>query len=146
MAQQALRACELYKFWCLGSLRAKPRLLQLLVDYRDPDSETFHIDTMLFSIENEDIYFIIGVSQWGEVCKEERSQILIGEESILLTHVKWERNKVADAMANAGVESEYSFHAETKEDGGKTHQIWSSYSKLADDDARHNTLHSACEW
>ena len=27
MAQQALCACGLYKFWCLGSLRAKPRLL-----------------------------------------------------------------------------------------------------------------------
>ena len=33
MAQQALRACGLYKFWCLSSLRAKTRLLQLLVDY-----------------------------------------------------------------------------------------------------------------
>ena len=33
MAQQLLWACGLYKFWCLGSLRAKPRLLQLLVDY-----------------------------------------------------------------------------------------------------------------
>ena len=33
MAQQVLRACGLYKFWHLGSLRAKPRLLQLLVDY-----------------------------------------------------------------------------------------------------------------
>ena len=33
IAQQALRACELYKFWCLGGLRAKPRLLQMLVDY-----------------------------------------------------------------------------------------------------------------
>ena len=33
MDQQALRACGLYKFWHLGSLRAKPRLLQLLVDY-----------------------------------------------------------------------------------------------------------------
>ena len=41
MAQQALQACGLYKFWCLGSLRAKPRLLQLLVDYWDPKSETF---------------------------------------------------------------------------------------------------------
>ena len=39
MAQQALRACGLYKFWCLGGLRAKPRLLQ--VDYWDPDSESF---------------------------------------------------------------------------------------------------------
>ena len=33
MAQQALRACGLYKFWCLGNLRANPRLLQMLVDY-----------------------------------------------------------------------------------------------------------------
>ena len=33
MAQQELRACGLYKVWCLGSPRAKPRLLQLLVDY-----------------------------------------------------------------------------------------------------------------
>ena len=41
MAQQALRACGLYKFWCLGSMRAKPRLLQMLVDYWDPESETF---------------------------------------------------------------------------------------------------------
>ena len=41
MAQQALRACGLYKFWCLGILRAKPRLLQLLVDYQDPKYETF---------------------------------------------------------------------------------------------------------
>ena len=38
MAQQALRACGLYKFWCLGGLRTKPRLLQMLVDYWDPDS------------------------------------------------------------------------------------------------------------
>ena len=41
MAQQALRACGLYKFWCLGGLRAKPRLLQMLVDYWDPDLESF---------------------------------------------------------------------------------------------------------
>ena len=33
MAQQALCACGIYKFWSLGGLRAKPRLLQILVDY-----------------------------------------------------------------------------------------------------------------
>ena len=33
MAQQALCACGLDKFWCLGGLRAKARLLQMLVDY-----------------------------------------------------------------------------------------------------------------
>ena len=41
MAQQALCACGLYNFWCLGSLRAKPRLLQMLVDYWDPESKSF---------------------------------------------------------------------------------------------------------
>ena len=62
MAQQALRACGLYKFWCLGSMRAKPRLLQLLVNYWDPESDTFQIDGMSLSIEVEDIYFITGLS------------------------------------------------------------------------------------
>ena len=65
--QQALHTCSLYKFWCLGSLRAKPRLLQMLVDYWDLDSESFHIDKMSLNIEVEDIYFIIGLSRRGEV-------------------------------------------------------------------------------
>ena len=63
MAQQALWACGLYKFWCLGSPRAKPRPLQLIVDYWDPNSETFHIDGMSLSIEVKDIYFITGLSR-----------------------------------------------------------------------------------
>ena len=40
-AQQDLRACGLYQFWHLGILRVKPRLLQMLVDYSDPATETF---------------------------------------------------------------------------------------------------------
>ena len=63
MAQQALRACGLYKFWCLGSLRAKPRILQMLVDYWDLESESFHIDGMYLSIEIKDIYFITRLSR-----------------------------------------------------------------------------------
>ena len=55
MAQKALQACVLYKFWRLGGLKAKPRLLQLLVDYWDPQSETFQIDGMSLSIKVEDI-------------------------------------------------------------------------------------------
>ena len=62
MAQQALRRCGLYKFWCLGGLRAKPGLLQMLVDYWDPDSESFRLDGMSLTIEVEDIYFITGLS------------------------------------------------------------------------------------
>ena len=64
-----MRACGLYKFWHLGSLRDKPRLLQLLVDYWDPDSETFQLDGMSLNIEVEDIYFITGLSRRGEVVK-----------------------------------------------------------------------------
>ena len=62
MAQQALRACGLYKFWCLGSLRAKRRLLQLLVEYWDLEFETFQIDGISLNIEVEEIYFITGFS------------------------------------------------------------------------------------
>ena len=62
MAQQALRACGLYKFWFLGSLRAKPRLLRMLVDYWDIDSESFKINKMSLTIEVEGIYFITGLS------------------------------------------------------------------------------------
>ena len=48
-------------------MREKPRLLQLLVDYWDPESETFQIDGMLLIIEVEDIYFITGLSRQGEM-------------------------------------------------------------------------------
>ena len=39
----------------------------MLVDYWDPDSESFQIDGMSLTIEVEDIYFITGLSQQGEV-------------------------------------------------------------------------------
>ena len=39
----------------------------MLVDYWDPDSKSFHIDGMSLTIEVEDIYFITGLSRWGEV-------------------------------------------------------------------------------
>ena len=69
MSQQASRACILYKFWRLGSLRAKPRLLQMLVDYWDSDTETFQIDEMPLSLEVEDIYFSLDypVEAWNSI-------------------------------------------------------------------------------
>ena len=48
-------------------MRAKPRLLQMSVDYWDPDSESFQINGMSLTIEVEDIYFITGLSRRGEV-------------------------------------------------------------------------------
>ena len=67
MAQKTLRVFGLYKFWRLGILRENPRLLPLLVNYRDLDSETFQLDGMPLSLKVEDIYFIIGLSRRGEV-------------------------------------------------------------------------------
>ena len=39
----------------------------MLVDYWDPDSKSFQIDGMSLTVEVEDIYFISGLSRWGEV-------------------------------------------------------------------------------
>ena len=66
-AQQALRGCGLYNFWQLGSLRSQPRLIQMLVDYWDPDMEAFQLDRMPLRLEVEVIYFITGLSHRGEV-------------------------------------------------------------------------------
>ena len=39
----------------------------MLVDYWDPDSESFQLDGMSLTIEVEDIYFITGLSRRGEM-------------------------------------------------------------------------------
>ena len=78
-------------------------------------------------------------------------QILTGEEAILLSHVKQEGNKVADVMANVGVESSLSFHAKEGEDSGKTQKNWHWCSKLAEDDVAgcgktYHPVHASDSW
>ena len=53
--QQALKICGLYNFWKLGGLRAQPRLIQMFVDYWDPDTEAFQLDYRSLRLEVEDI-------------------------------------------------------------------------------------------
>jgi hypothetical protein len=48
-------------------MRAQVRFLQFLVDYWDPDSESFNLDGKPLRIEVEDIYFLTGFSRRGEV-------------------------------------------------------------------------------
>ena len=48
-------------------------------------------------------------------------------------------------MANSGVESEFSFHAESKEDEGKSQQVWNGCSKVVEEDMRKNESRHACE-
>ena len=57
-AQQALKICGLYKFWALKGMRAQVRLLQMLVNYWDPETEAFNVDGELLRIEVDNIYFI----------------------------------------------------------------------------------------
>jgi hypothetical protein len=66
-AQIALKRCGLYKFWDVKGMRAQVSLLQLLVNYWDPDTETFNLDGKPLRIEVEDIYFLMGLSHQGEV-------------------------------------------------------------------------------
>ena len=58
-------------------------------------------------------------------------------------HVKREGNTVVNTMANTGVESDFSFHAETTEDDEKTQQIWSNGYKLVKEDAKQSAQYSA---
>jgi hypothetical protein len=51
-----LKRCILYKFWALKGMRAQVRLLELLVDYWDPDIK-LHIDTTRSDWVNVDITF-----------------------------------------------------------------------------------------
>jgi hypothetical protein len=48
-------------------MRARVRLLEMLVCYWDPDSESFILDVQPLRIEVEDIYFLTGLSRQGEV-------------------------------------------------------------------------------
>jgi hypothetical protein len=64
---QALKICVLYKFWALKGMGAQVRLLQLLVNYWDPETESFNLDRKPLRIEVEDIYFITILSRRGEV-------------------------------------------------------------------------------
>jgi hypothetical protein len=66
-AQQDLKICGLYKFWALKGMRAQVRLLQMLVNYWDLETEPFNLDGKPLRIEVDDIYFITGFSHRGEV-------------------------------------------------------------------------------
>jgi hypothetical protein len=66
-AQMALKRCGLYKFLALKGMKAQVRLLEMLVGYWDLESESFILDGQPLRIEVEYIYFLIGLSCWGEV-------------------------------------------------------------------------------
>jgi hypothetical protein len=54
-AQQALKICFLYKFLALKGMTTQVRLLQLLVNYWDPETKSFNLDGQPLRIEVDDI-------------------------------------------------------------------------------------------
>jgi hypothetical protein len=62
-----LKRCDLYNFLALKGMRAQERLLQMLVNYWDPETKTFNLDGQPLRIEVENIYFLKGLSRWCEV-------------------------------------------------------------------------------
>jgi hypothetical protein len=66
-AQLALKRCGIYKFWALKGMRAQVRLLQMLVNYWDMETEAFNLNGKPLRIEVDDICFIIGLSHQGKV-------------------------------------------------------------------------------
>jgi hypothetical protein len=50
-AQMELRICGIYKFWALKGMRAQVRLLHMLVNYWDPDTEAFNLNGKPLRIE-----------------------------------------------------------------------------------------------
>ena len=65
-AQNVLRNCGLFKFFKMPNMKSNVRLLEMLVNYWEPDQDCFIIDQMPLHIEVEDIYFITGLSRRGD--------------------------------------------------------------------------------
>lgn len=63
LALDALRGCELLKFFNIPNMKTNTRLLEMLVNYWDLEEDVFIIDQMPLRIEVEDIYFTTGLSQ-----------------------------------------------------------------------------------
>jgi hypothetical protein len=66
-AQIALNRCGLYKFLSLKEMWAQLRLLHMLINYWDPETEAFNLDGQPLRIEVDGIYFITRFSHQGEL-------------------------------------------------------------------------------
>ena len=58
-SQNILQNCGLLKFFKMPNMKSNVWLLEMLVNYWEPEEDCFIIDQMPIRIEVEDIYFII---------------------------------------------------------------------------------------
>ena len=61
-----LQNCGLLKFFKMPNMKSNVRLLEMLVNYWEPEEDCFMIDQIPIHIEVEDIYFITGLSRRGD--------------------------------------------------------------------------------
>jgi hypothetical protein len=65
---EAIQRCGLRKFFKTSNMqRAKKQLLQILINYWEPDAYVLMLDRKPIKLEVEDIYFIIGLSLRGDI-------------------------------------------------------------------------------
>jgi len=64
--RNALRGCGLLKFFLTPHLRAQPDLLEFLIRAWNPEDEKFIIRGHDIEFDPQDIYFLTGLSCWGE--------------------------------------------------------------------------------
>jgi len=63
---QALRACGLFKFWAIPSMRSQVDFLQWLVNKWRTQDQCFIIGGHRLKIKAKDIYFLTGLPKRGE--------------------------------------------------------------------------------
>ena len=62
-----LHSSGLLNFFCTSPMRANVCLLEFLINYWDHDLGMFNLQGESLEITLEDIYFITGLSQWGDL-------------------------------------------------------------------------------
>lgn len=63
---KTLKNCGLLKFFWVANMQAQKTLLHMLIIYWVQGHLLFDIDDDILTLEVEDIYFLIGLSHWGE--------------------------------------------------------------------------------
>jgi hypothetical protein len=61
-----LNQCGMWKLFCFPFMRAQPRILNHLIEYRNPNAKAFNLEGQSLNPTTKDIYFLIGLSRRGE--------------------------------------------------------------------------------
>jgi len=83
----ALKACNLYKYWALPGMRAQVGFLEWLVERWNVQDQCFYIGGHQLEMEPIDIYFITGFPKRGEQLTLFRTRA--GGQSVATLRLEW---------------------------------------------------------